>query len=122
MMFQSISYWKLLWKYRSIRTGIDTGEVSIHLLLEIALEDEDGVGGGVVDIRFNPSLIGNCSGSGHVLVLCILPYEVSIHLLLEIALEALADNIVAGILCGFNPSLIGNCSGSILQQQFNALK
>ncbi|WP_409049682.1 hypothetical protein [Runella sp. MFBS21] len=71
--------------------------------MEIALEDEDGVGGGVVDIRFNPSLIGNCSGSGHVLVLCILPYEVSIHLLLEIALEAVsfANDLITNIITAF---------------------
>ncbi len=39
-MFQSISYWKLLWKFAAY-TGYKIDEtVSIHLLLEIALEGQ----------------------------------------------------------------------------------
>ncbi len=88
-MFQSISYWKLLWKkeigwetkawcesFNPSLIGNCSGRMACSMC-------------GKNSSRFNPSLIGNCSG------------------------RVLLFGVFLGSAACFNPSLIGNCSGRV---------
>ena len=62
-MFQSLFYWKLLWKMVEFGLITPTRDVSILVLLEIALEGAvTGIPSKMTE-GFNPCSIGNCSGS-----------------------------------------------------------
>ena len=117
--FQSLFYWKLLWKLQGLRLwelsppvsilvlleialevkfkmqiGVSDYFVSILVLLEIALEDVDyGICFFLDRKCFNPCSIGNCSGSTQRRHSTRLVTTVSILVLLEIALEAVLKKV-----------------------------
>ena len=68
------------------------GNVSILILLEIALEGPRKCHSSASSIGFNPYSAGNCSGRGIYTTPASTPFIVSILILLEIALEAVFNN------------------------------
>ena len=111
-LFQSLFYWKLLWKFSKINYGNSNLNVSILVLLEIALEDSTSSTIFSFGFCFNPCSIGNCSGSFLILFQYQKTFCVSILVLLEIALEVFAGVVWKMARLCFNPCSIGNCSGS----------
>ena len=89
-MFQSLFYWKLLWKREDGPAVEYADEVSILVLLEIALEEHESGASRIFHIpSFNPCSIGNCSG------------------------RLIRPNRPRMLPASFNPCSIGNCSGSL---------
>ena len=86
--FQSLFYWKLLWKCTFRFRPNSHSKVSILVLLEIALEDTSCFIVSLLQPRFNPCSIGNCSG------------------------RMVNWRTIGTYSPGFNPCSIGNCSGS----------
>ena len=63
MRFQSISSWKVLWKFHPVGIPVTGYFVSIHLFMEGTLEVSLYPPNLSDELRFNPSLHGRYSGS-----------------------------------------------------------
>ena len=113
--FQSLFYWKLLWKRSDFAHLCDYLFVSILVLLEIALEDEVGkLRDYLNEYRFNPCSIGNCSGSTYLgsLERVLFMFQSLFYWKLLWKNSLCLIHFHFGM-C-FNPCSIGNCSGRLV--------
>ena len=111
VLFQSLFYWKLLWKRIFCSFLGSKSKVSILVLLEIALEVI--LAQIIIDVKL-VSILVLLEIALEVIYLSMysVTTHVSILVLLEIALEVIGLEALMKPIFRFNPCSIGNCSGS----------